>query len=59
MDGSRSTTSRSASYPTRVASAPITPPSSGRYAEVLARQPDGSWLIDRFLGFEDSTVTRK
>ena len=30
----------------------------GRYAEVLARQPDGSWLIDRFLGFEDSTVTR-
>jgi len=31
----------------------------GRYAEVLARQPDGSWLIDRFLGFEDSTVTRK
>ena len=31
----------------------------GRYAEVLARQPDGSWLIDRFLGFEDSTVIRK
>ena len=30
----------------------------GRYAEVLARQPDGSWLIDHFLGFEDSTVTR-
>jgi ketosteroid isomerase-like protein len=30
----------------------------GRYAEVLARQPDGTWLIDRFLGFEDSTVTR-
>jgi len=30
----------------------------GRYAEVLARQPDGSWLIDRFFGFEDSTVTR-
>jgi len=30
----------------------------GRYAEVLARQPDGSWLIDRFLGFEDSTITR-
>ncbi len=29
----------------------------GRYAEVLARQPDGTWLIDRFLGFEDSTVT--
>jgi ketosteroid isomerase-like protein len=30
----------------------------GRYAEALARQPDGSWLIDHFLGFEDSTVTR-
>jgi ketosteroid isomerase-like protein len=30
----------------------------GRYAEVLARQPDGRWLIDHFLGFEDSTVTR-
>ncbi len=30
----------------------------GRYAEILARQPDGSWLIDRYLGFEDSTVTR-
>jgi ketosteroid isomerase-like protein len=30
----------------------------GRYAEVLARQPDGSWLIDHFFGFEDSTVTR-
>jgi len=30
----------------------------GRYAELLARQPDGSWLIDRFLGFEDSTVTK-
>jgi ketosteroid isomerase-like protein len=27
----------------------------GRYAEVLARQPDKSWRIDRFLGFEDST----
>ena len=30
----------------------------GRYAEVLARQPNGFWLIDHFLGFEDSTVTR-
>ena len=30
----------------------------GRYAEVLARQPDGSWLIDHFFGFEDSTATR-
>jgi ketosteroid isomerase-like protein len=30
----------------------------GRYAEVLARQPDGTWLIDRFMGFEDSTATR-
>jgi len=29
----------------------------GRYAETLARQPDGSYLIDHFLGFEDSTVT--
>jgi ketosteroid isomerase-like protein len=30
----------------------------GRYAEVLARQPDGSWLIDHYFGFEDSTATR-
>ena len=30
----------------------------GRYAEALTRQPDGSWLIDHWLGFEDSTVTR-
>jgi ketosteroid isomerase-like protein len=30
----------------------------GRYAELLARQPDGSWLIDHFFGFEDSTATR-
>ena len=29
----------------------------GRYAELLARQPDGSWLIDHFFGFEDSTTT--
>ena len=27
----------------------------GRYVTVLARQADGSWLIDRFFGFEDST----
>jgi ketosteroid isomerase-like protein len=27
----------------------------GRYVTVLARQPDGSWRIDRFFGFEDST----
>jgi hypothetical protein len=27
----------------------------GRYVTVLARQRDGSWLIDRFFGFEDST----
>jgi uncharacterized protein (TIGR02246 family) len=27
----------------------------GRYASVLVRQPDGSWLMDRFIGFSDST----
>ena len=27
----------------------------GRYAELLVRQGDGSWRIDRFFGFEDST----
>jgi len=27
----------------------------GRYVSVLARQRDGSWRIDRWLGFEDST----
>jgi uncharacterized protein (TIGR02246 family) len=27
----------------------------GRYAAVLARQEDGSWRMDRFLGFSDST----
>ena len=27
----------------------------GRYVTVVARQPDGSWLIDRFFGFSDST----
>lgn len=26
----------------------------GRYAAFLARQPDKSWRLDRFLGFEDS-----
>ena len=30
----------------------------GRYVAVLARQPDGSWRMDRFLGFEDSTRAR-
>lgn len=27
----------------------------GRYAQTVVRQADGSWRIDRFLGFEDST----
>src|SRR6266404_9601117 len=27
----------------------------GRYVTFLARTTDGSWLIDRFFGFEDST----
>lgn len=27
----------------------------GRHVTALARQADGSWLIDRFLGFADST----
>jgi len=27
----------------------------GRYVAVLSRQGDGSWLMDRFFGFEDST----
>ncbi|MEO8561725.1 MAG: nuclear transport factor 2 family protein [bacterium] len=27
----------------------------GRYVTVLARQSDGSWLMDRFFGFSDST----
>jgi hypothetical protein len=29
----------------------------GRYAETLARQTAGSYLIDHFLGFVDSTAT--
>jgi hypothetical protein len=29
----------------------------GRYATILVRQSDGRWLMDRFLGFEDSTRT--
>ena len=31
----------------------------GRYVTVLARQPDGSWRIDRFFGFADSTKQRR
>ena len=27
----------------------------GRYVAVLLRQGDGTWLMDRFFGFEDST----
>jgi uncharacterized protein (TIGR02246 family) len=27
----------------------------GRYVTVLARQPDDTWLIERFFGFADST----
>jgi ketosteroid isomerase-like protein len=27
----------------------------GRYVEILARQSDDTWRIDRFFGFEDST----
>jgi ketosteroid isomerase-like protein len=27
----------------------------GRYAAVLTKQPDGTWLMDRFFGFSDST----
>ena len=29
----------------------------GRYVTVLARQPDNTWLLDRFFGFADSTRT--
>jgi ketosteroid isomerase-like protein len=27
----------------------------GRYVSLVARQADGTWRLDRFLGFEDST----
>jgi hypothetical protein len=27
----------------------------GRYASLLVRRADGSWRMDRFFGFEDST----
>jgi ketosteroid isomerase-like protein len=30
----------------------------GRYAVALVRQRDGKWLMDHFLGFEDSTRVR-
>jgi ketosteroid isomerase-like protein len=30
----------------------------GRYVTFLVRQADGSWRMDRFLGFEDSTRAR-
>ena len=30
----------------------------GRYVSLLVPQKDGSWRLDRFLGFEDSTRTR-
>ena len=30
----------------------------GRYVAFLLRQEDGSWRMDRFLGFEDSTRPR-
>lgn len=29
----------------------------GRYAAVMVRQKDGSWLLDRWMGFSDSTRT--
>jgi len=31
----------------------------GRYAAVLARGEDGSWRMDRFFGFADSTRTER
>jgi len=30
----------------------------GRYVAFLLRQQDGSWRMDRFFGFEDSTRPR-
>jgi ketosteroid isomerase-like protein len=27
----------------------------GRYVALLTKQPDGTWLMDRFFGFSDST----
>lgn len=30
----------------------------GRYVELLVRQSDNTWRIDRFFGFEDSTRSR-
>jgi ketosteroid isomerase-like protein len=30
----------------------------GRYASVMVRQADGSWRMDRFFGFADSTAPR-
>jgi hypothetical protein len=30
----------------------------GRYVVFLLRQEDGSWRMDRFFGFEDSTRAR-
>ena len=30
----------------------------GRYVTVLARQADNKWLIDRFIGFSDSTSSK-
>jgi hypothetical protein len=30
----------------------------GRYVTLLLRQADGSWRMDRFFGFEDSTRRR-
>jgi ketosteroid isomerase-like protein len=31
----------------------------GRYVALLVRQGDGSWRMDRFFGFEDSTRANK
>lgn len=37
-------------------SAGVTRTEYGRYASLLVRDADGSWHLDRFLGFEDSTA---